>query len=346
MRYLPLLILAALCAPAFAQETAAPPRITVAPVGDNNPRNSEAAIAVLKDGSLLLGWTEFYAGSGADHAPARICGKISKDKGRTWGEKYTLVENDGGCNVMEVNFMRLKSGALALFYCKKNSEETDIGVMMRVSEDEGKTWGAAKQFSPNGKYTGLTNGRSIRLRTGRILLEAWEGGDSFCYLTDDEGATWREGGRIKPPTGDCWEPVCIELKDGSVMMLLRTVLGGQYKTISKDGGETWSEAALSPLTGTGSPASLSRAPGTGDIVVIWNNDKGSADSRTPLTAAISADEGVTWTHLRNVEDAPGDRWAYPAVTWVGNEALLTYFNYTGGLSLQLRILPETWFYGK
>ena len=42
----------------------------VAPVGPDNPRNSEAAIVPLKDGSLLLGWAEFYAGSGADHGPA------------------------------------------------------------------------------------------------------------------------------------------------------------------------------------------------------------------------------------------------------------------------------------
>jgi len=295
---------------------------------------------------LLLGWTEFYAGSDADHAPARICGKISKDGGRTWGEKLTLVENDGGCNVMEVNFIRLKSGGLALLYCKKNIEDKDISVMMRVSADEGRTWGAAKQFSPNGRYTGLTNGRCIRLRSGRILLEAWEGGDSFCFLSDDDGANWREGGRIKPGNGECWEPVCIERKDGTVMMLMRTMLGGQYKSVSKDGGETWGEAVASPLTGSGSPAYVTRVPGTGDMVAVWNNDLRRAVSRTPLTAAISTDEGETWSHLRNIEEIPGDRWAYPAITWIGNEALLTYFSYTGGISLHLRRVPEAWFYGK
>ena len=87
-----------------------PFKTVVVPVGPNNPRNSEAAIIPLKDGSLLLGWTEFYAGSGADHGPARISGR-SRGGGRTWGEKYTLVENDGGCNVMEVNFLRLKTAA-------------------------------------------------------------------------------------------------------------------------------------------------------------------------------------------------------------------------------------------
>jgi hypothetical protein len=55
----------------------------VAPVGPQNPRNSEAAIVVLKDSSLLLGWTEFYAGDGEDHGPARLRGKISTDGGRS-----------------------------------------------------------------------------------------------------------------------------------------------------------------------------------------------------------------------------------------------------------------------
>ena len=319
-----------------------PFHIVVAPVGDQNPRNSEAAIIPLEDGSLLLGWTEFYAGSGADHGPARISGKVSKDGGRTWGEKFTLVENDGGCNVMEVNFLRLRDGRIALFYCQKNSESTDCRVMMRVSSDEGKTWQAAKQLSPAGKYTGLTNGRCIRLKTGRILLEAWEGGDGYCYLSDDDGETWRESQRFRPSDG-CWEPACVELKNGNVLMLMRTHQGGQFKSISEDGGETWSEPVPTALVGTPAPVSIGRVPTTGDLLAIWNHNPGSG-KRNPLTAAISKDEGETWESFRNIEEDPGDAWAYPAVTWVDNRALLTYFNYTGGLSLQLKIQPASWFY--
>ncbi|MCC6694749.1 MAG: exo-alpha-sialidase [Candidatus Hydrogenedentes bacterium] len=319
-----------------------PLHLVVAPVGEANPRNSEAAIVPLTDGTLLLGWTEFYAGDAADHGPARISGKISSDAGRTWGEKFTLIENDGGCNVMEVNFIRLKDGKLALFYCQKNSESADCRVMMRTSGDEGKTWGTAKQISPEAKYTGLTNGRCIRLASGRILLEAWEGGFSYCYLSDDEGETWRESQRLKPGDGS-WEPAAIELKDGRVLMLMRTQLGGQYQSFSSDGGETWTEPVASALVGTAAPVSISRIPETGDLLAIWNHNPG-ASSRNPLTAAISKDEGATWVQFRNIEDDPGDAWAYPAVTWVQNRALLTYFNYTGGLSLQLKILPASWFY--
>jgi len=318
--------------------------VVVGPVGPDNPRNSEAAITALGDGSLLLGWTEFYAGSGADHGPARLVGRISADGGRTWGDKYTLVENDGGCNVMEVNFMRLRSGALAVFYCQKNSEDADCRVMMRTSVDEGRTFGPSRQLSPDGRYTGLTNGRCIRLKSGRIVLEAWEGGDSYCCLSDDDGETWRDSTRVRPAGGDCYEPACIELRDGRVLMLMRTGLGSQFRSISTDGGETWSAPEPTALTCTASPVAISRIPTTGDLLAIWNNDAASAQSRTPLTAAVSHDEGKTWEHLRNLEDRPGDRWAYPAVTWVGDRALVTYFNYSGGLSLQLMGMPASWFY--
>jgi len=66
--------------------------------------------------------------------------------------------------------------------------------------------------------------------------------------------------------------------------------------------------------------------------------------QNPLTAALSKDEGETWELIRNIEDASDDAWAYPAVTWIKDHAFLTYFNYQGGLSLQLKILPADWFY--
>ncbi|MCF6286875.1 MAG: glycoside hydrolase, partial [Candidatus Hydrogenedentes bacterium] len=272
LSFIAIALVAILCAAAPSEELF---HLEVAPLGPDNPRNSEADIIRLKDGSLLLGWTEFYAGSGADHGPARISGKISTDGGKTWGEKHTLVENDGGQNVMEVNFLRSKEGHIHLFYCQKNSEKEDCRVMMRTSPDEGKTWGAALQISPAGKYTGLTNGRSLRLASGRILLEAWEGNDGYCYLSDDDGKTWRESERVRPGDG-CWETAAIELKDGRVLMMMRTGLGGQYQSLSDDGGETWSTPVPTALKGSAAPVSLTRLPSTGDILAVWNHNPGAS----------------------------------------------------------------------
>ncbi len=326
--------------------------LTVAPASPNNPRNSEGAIIQLEDGQLLLGWSEWYAGDGADHAPARLVGKISSDGGRIWGEKYTLVENDGGCNVMEVNFLRLKSGEIALLHLQKNTEHTDCRIMMRTSSDEGRTFGTGTQLSPGNEYTGTTNGRCIRLRSGRILFEASRAGHSYCLISDDDGQTWHESQHIKASEGSCGEPACIELKDGRVMMLMRTRLGGQFQSISGDSGETWTTPVLSPLVGSAAPVAISRVPTTGDLLAIWNHNPAelkdgppySGGRRNPLTAATSKDEGKTWQNFKNLEDTPDGYWEYPAVTWVGDRALVTYDRAKEGCSYKLRSLPATWFY--
>ena len=118
---------------ALAATAAEPVHLTVAPVKPENPRNSEAAIIPLSE-EAVAGLDGILCGQRRDHRPARLVGKISKDRGRT-GAISILVENDGG-NVMEVNFLRLKDNAIALF-CQKNSEDADCRVMMRTSRMKG-----------------------------------------------------------------------------------------------------------------------------------------------------------------------------------------------------------------
>ena len=85
----------------------------IAPATNENQRNSEGDVVVLKDGTLLAAWSEFYGG-GRDDSKARISGKRSKDGGRTWDSKITLRENTGKLNVMSASFLRLASGELLL----------------------------------------------------------------------------------------------------------------------------------------------------------------------------------------------------------------------------------------
>ncbi len=54
----------------------------VAEATAQNPRNTEGDIIELADGTLLLAWSDFYAGEMPDHAPARISAMISTDGGR------------------------------------------------------------------------------------------------------------------------------------------------------------------------------------------------------------------------------------------------------------------------
>ena len=110
----------------------------IAPASEENPRNTEGDLIVLKDGSVLAAWSEVYGGNRDDSA-GRISAKLSKDGGKSWEKKWTLVENTGQENVMSVSFLRIASGEILLFYLEKNSK-ADLDIMVRRSENEGKTW--------------------------------------------------------------------------------------------------------------------------------------------------------------------------------------------------------------
>src|SRR5689334_11986875 len=70
----------------------------LAPATSSSIRKTEAAIVELKDGRLLLRYTDFYTVSPNDDAPARILGRHSSDLGKTWGPAFTIVENTAKMN--------------------------------------------------------------------------------------------------------------------------------------------------------------------------------------------------------------------------------------------------------
>ena len=148
-----------------------PIRTLELPPGPDNPRNSEGAFVTLKDGRVLFVYSHYTAGHGGDHDPAFLAGRISADGGRTWTEKdQVIVENEGGMNVMSVSLLRLQSGEIALFYLLKNST-TDCRPVMRISKDEGKTWGEPVLcITDQVGYYVLNNDRAIQLKSGRLAV--------------------------------------------------------------------------------------------------------------------------------------------------------------------------------
>ena len=309
--------------------------------GNNNPRNSEGDFITLKNGRILFIYSHFTGTSSSDFATAYLAGRFSDDGGKTWtNDDFTVVENEGGMNVMSVSLLRLQNGNIALFYGRKNSID-DCVPLMRISTDEAKTWSSPITCITDRKgYYVLNNNRIIQLKSGRLLMPVAlhvtpegsqfnEDGILFTYYSDDNGITWNRSGEVPNPSGVITqEPGVVELKDGTIMMFIRTNGGFQYLSWSKDKGQTWSPMVASNIPSPLSPASIARIPSTKDLLLVWNNNGGenprTKRHRTPLTMAISKDEGKTWEHVTDIETDPDGWYCYIAIHFTEDGVLLSY----------------------
>ncbi|MFN7925545.1 MAG: sialidase family protein [Bryobacteraceae bacterium] len=337
--------------------------LVVAPPKPGNMRNSEADVLELRDGRLLLAWSEFSSAERAsDWVTARIAARTSSDGGRTWGERFVLQENLGTMNTYSPDLLRLKSGKVLFFFFRKNSE-ADCQPMVRVSTDDARTFSPPREIpmEPSPSYSGINNDRAIQLKSGRVLLPVWFTKDYRVsrriqirmYYSDDEGGSWKSSPQVidvPASSNGADEPTIEQRKDRRVLMWIRTKTGHPYQSLSADGGVTWSAPEEVALAAPNAPQSLRRIPKTGDLLLVWNN---SASVRTPLTAAISKDEGKTWQHIKNLESDPNHTYAYTSIFPVRDRVLLTYYvgpsaqqqGEEGTVwSLKLRSFPVKWFY--
>lgn len=312
------------------------------PPSKGNPRNSEGDFIRLKDGRIMFIYTYFYGGH-EDYSTAHLVARYSSDEGKTWTEKDEMVvENEGDCNVMSVSLLRLQTGEIALFYLRKNGW-TDCRPLLRISKDEGKTWSDATECIPDEvMYVVVNNDRIIQLKNGRVLMPMakhqepgqetdWLG-ELFCYYSDDNCKTWKRSKsqfKLFDENGKrltAQEPGVIELNDGRIMMYIRSDAGCQMVCYSSDGGDTWTKPDRSEMSSPLSPASIERIPGTNDLLLVWNNHDGIPDDlkgkRTPLTVAVSKDEGQTWTHVKNLQTLPSGWYCYTAIEFVDGHVLL------------------------
>lgn len=332
--------------PSSAPVAGNPQRLELLPPGPGNPRNSEGDFIQLRDGRLMFVYTHFSGGRG-DHAAAHLAARFSADGGATWTEEDRLVlPNEGGMNVMSVSLVRLPDDRIALFYVRKNSIE-DCRPLMRLSADEAETWSEPIEIIPDEEvgYYVLNNDRVVQLDSGRLVVPlarhhgvGWKEWTKYgriaCHLSDDHGATWRRSETVL--TGESadgarvmlQEPGVVELRDGRLMLFCRTDTGSQYVSYSEDGGETWSPAQPSNIVSPRSPASIERIPGTGDLLLVWNDHREIPDEligrRTPLTAAVSRDDGRTWSEPRTLYDDPDGWYCYTAIEFVEDQVVLAH----------------------
>jgi len=326
---------------------------TIAPADAQHPRNDHASMVELRDGRLMLAYIEFCGGEeliGHDHAPSNIVAVESSDGGRTWGNGRVLATNNAGdANVYHPCLLRLRSGEILFLHLRyhqlKEGEAVKVSAWLSRSSDDGKTFSTPLQ-PPTLQGASDCNGL-VLLSTGRIILptdrtqgvwcgvtaagEAADHSICGCCFSDDNGLTWSENRNwIDLPRRGAMEPHVAELRDGRLLMTMRTELGAIFQSYSTDGGETWSLPQTTGLKAPESMPCLVKIPRTGDLLLIWNNSLfdpkyDHSGKRTPLTVAISTDDGRSWKNVKNIETDPNYEFTNPGCHFTSKgKVLMTY----------------------
>lgn len=112
---------------------------------------------------------------------------------------------------------------------------------------------------------------------------------AFVYRTADEGKTFERLGGAEVPERTIDEHILVEKRDGSLEMYVRTAYG-LGKSVSRDGGRSWSAGGESGIFGPDSRAHVRRLAG-GRLLLVKNLD---LHERNGIGCWLSEDDGESW----------------------------------------------------
>ncbi|MBL9199151.1 MAG: exo-alpha-sialidase [Opitutaceae bacterium] len=289
-------ILSLLASAALAAELPPPPTLRAIPGIEKTivvaatpvaPKNGEQSVVRLKDGRILLLWSEFLRTDlmpaaerpapsplrrdpTGDDGYARISGIESRDGGRTWSKPRVVVADaDALVNCISPSLTRMADGRILLAYSWRsggNGRDNygNCAKMVRFSSDEGATWSERIRLTPdNTEYHTGCHDRAWTLADGRVMVQ--------CHTIFPPGVA-------KPGPG--YKATCM----------------GTYFAYSDDHGKTWHRTPVmkDPLAGHAGrfEESCLAQRADGSLVQFIRNWHGQS------FVSESADRGTTWSAPR------------------------------------------------
>lgn len=215
------------------------------------------------------------------------------------------------------------------------------GKASHEKDDDSQTFGDAVKVNTWTAYMGIVNDSLVQLENGRIICPVyysqgpcWTPREHYVArmcLSDDGGRTWRAAEtEVDCPKRGAMEPVVVERKDGSLLMLIRTQMGRVYQSTSSDAGNTWTKAEPSVLPSQEAPITARMIPGTDNMLLVWNagydaHARSHGGRRSPLHVAVT-DAALTQAPTpMPLESSDEATFSYAGITFAHDRALLTYY---------------------
>ncbi|MGW3950369.1 exo-alpha-sialidase [Streptomyces sp. NPDC004752] len=308
--------------------------------------------------STLLAFAEGRVLNCGDAADIDIVLKRSTDGGRTWGPLQVINEGGGDTHGNPAPLVDRRTGRILLAETYNTgrpdsancSVPCDRAPHLQYSDDDGRTWSAPRDLSPeilppdwNSWYaTGPVHG--LQLDHGRyagrlvfgVNTETWKGSrvtanHAALIVSDDGGGHWRTGATDSRPTAPDGtfrqkpsELTLAERADGSLLVSGReqdgTDLGHRTQAVSHDGGGSFSTPFqdLPDLYAPQVQCSMLRLGGR-----LLLACPGDPDRRRTMMIRSSFDGGRTWDSV--------DRGTVVTADWSGYSDMARLADDTVGL---------------
>ena len=299
-------------------------------------------IAATPKGRLFLGW--YSGGTKEPHIDNYNLLVKSDDGGKTWSRPVLVIPSsrDELVHALDIQLWMAPTGELHVYWVqndvvKKGTDIPDaVGEQPLVAVDEfvfndftHSMWRSicrdpdadALEFGePECVDTGFLRCKPTVLKSGRLLFFNYDQmTDTYGYSISDDGGkthTRRYGAKKVRTRFD--EAMAYQLSDGSIRMFARAKTYRLIESVSRDNGETWSDAEVTDILSPDTRFFVSRTP-SGRIMLVHND---SEESRCNMTVKLSEDDGKTWKYSRTIDTR--NKVSYPDADFHGGKIYLTY----------------------
>lgn len=299
--------------------------------GDERPfRQCHAStVTQTRSGDLLAAW---FGGTREKNPDVSIWLSRRTASGWTPPEKIARAKEMAHWN--PVLFTDPATGDIHLFF-KVGLDPKVWSTWRRISRDDGKTWTEPEELVPGDVGgRGPVKNKPIVLSDGAWLAPASTekgGWECFADRSTDGGRTWtRTENFPKDPSiprrvGGAIQPTFWESEPGQVTALVRTGAKQIWKSTSTDYGQTWTPMIPAGLHNNNSGIDALRLE-DGRVLLVLNPVNIQWGPRTPLSLAVSADNGNTWKLLAHLENDCNldSEYSYPAIIRTEDGIAISY----------------------